>query len=122
MTHSRWPYFAFFFAFLLLVPTIMRAQLSNAVLRGTVTDTSGAAIPGASITLRDVATGVVVRTAAADAHGNFEFPDLTNGVYSLRVERQSFETRVIDNIVLDAGQARRADAVLPWERSASRSL
>ena len=51
--------------------TTLSAQEGLSTLRGTVTDSSGALVPGVTITARDVSTNVVVRTVKTDAQGRF---------------------------------------------------
>lgn len=88
------------------------AQSGLAALRGTVSDASRAVIPGATITLTEPSTGVVVRTAVSDEFGNFEMPDLRPGTYDLEAELPGFKTFVSTAIVLESGQTRRLDVPL----------
>jgi hypothetical protein len=97
---------------LLLAPGLVAAQSSLAVLRGTVTDPSGALIPGVTIALTEPATGVTVRTVASDATGNYEIPDLKPGAYRLDAEIQGFKKFVSENVLLETGQIRRVNIPL----------
>ncbi|MPZ18922.1 MAG: hypothetical protein GEV06_13555 [Luteitalea sp.] len=65
------------------------AQYTTASLSGTVTDASDAAIAGATVTVRNVATGFT-RTAITDSVGAYLFPQLPVGAYELRVELEGF--------------------------------
>ncbi len=78
-------------------------------MRGNITDESGAIVLGAQITLTEPNTGVQVRTAVSDAHGNFEFPNLKPGTYQVKSEMKGFKAFVAEDILLDAGQTRRLD-------------
>jgi hypothetical protein len=96
----------------LLGSGVVFAQSGLAVLRGTVTDPSRAVIPGATITLSEPATGVVVRTVVSDEFGNFEIPDVRPGTYNLQAELAGFKTFVSTAILLESGQTRRLDVPL----------
>lgn len=88
------------------------AQTTNATLRGTVTDSSGALIVGANVTLSEPATGRVVRQAKTSASGGYEFDELQPGTYELRCTEARFTPFEARGILLDPGQVRRVDAVL----------
>ncbi len=66
-----------------------QASGSTAELRGQVTDTVGAAIPGATVTLTDANKGTV-RTATTDAEGNYTFLGLLPSAYDLKIEAKGF--------------------------------
>jgi hypothetical protein len=63
------------------------------IITGLVTDKSGAAVPGATVTITDEATGVktIVDTTSA---GNFSTPPLVLGSYKVQVELTGFKTFV----------------------------
>jgi hypothetical protein len=88
------------------------AQVSLSTLRGAVTDSSGAVVPNAALTLREPTTGVVARRQTTDNQGNFEMLDLRPGVYRLTCEVPGFKTFTAENVLLDSGQARRIDVAL----------
>jgi hypothetical protein len=90
---------------------LCHAQVINASLYGTVSDPSGAAIPGASITATNVATGVESKTVT-DAAGNYTFPSLPPATYNITVEKDGFKTTVISGITLQVDQKARVDAPL----------
>src|SRR5947209_8618239 len=77
----------------------LRGQTSTGSVLGSVADQTGAAVPGAGITLESVATGQK-RTASSDEQGNFEFPLVLPGVYRLTVTKQGFTSVVVDDIVV----------------------
>src|SRR5882672_8609457 len=97
---------------LLICSTTLLAQTALSVLRGTATDSNGAAVPGVKITITDLATAITVRTVTTDDNGNFEIPDLKLGSYRLNAEKAGFRAYVADNVVIDAGQTRRLDFAL----------
>jgi hypothetical protein len=67
------------------------AQKTAGDLDGTVTDQSGAAVPGCALTLTDRATGAARKTTS-DAQGNFSFLELPVGTYTLTATKDGFKT------------------------------
>jgi hypothetical protein len=96
----------------LLAPAPSDAQAISATLRGTVTDGSGANVPGAKITLSEPSTGRVVRQATSSSNGEFEFDELQPGTYVLSCDATGFKSFQAQDIVLDPGQIRRVDPIL----------
>ena len=84
---------------LFLVPSFSFGQIVNASLTGSVTDPSGAAIPDASVTATDVATGQPSKTMT-DPTGNYNLPSLHPATYTLTVEKAGFKTSVQTGITL----------------------
>jgi len=88
------------------------AQLStSATITGTVTDASGAVVPGASITVTNQGTGVLSSTLA-NADGSFAVPGLTPGTYSVKVTKQGFDTFAENGITLHPAQVATVNAVM----------
>jgi hypothetical protein len=81
---------------------------SSANLYGAVTDSGGAAIPGAKVTVTDVANSVITNTTS-DAAGNYSFPSLAPAGYSITVESPGFKTEVLNGITLLVNQKARED-------------
>ncbi len=77
------------------------AQGLTANLSGSVIDPSGSAIPGAEITLTNVAVNQV-RTAQSDSNGNFVFTQLLPSTYKLQVSSKGFKRYEQNDIVLTA--------------------
>jgi hypothetical protein len=71
----------------------------DASLRGTVSDPTGAVIPGATITLTDKATNQV-KTAQSDGSGIYTFNALAPGDYTVLAQRQGFQKKQIAQVVL----------------------
>lgn len=69
----------------------LNAQTSTGQITGTITDPSGAVIAGAKVDLTNVLTQQVW-SLTSNASGNFVFPDVVAGTYSLRVSKSGFET------------------------------
>jgi hypothetical protein len=80
------------------------AQNPTFALEGVVEDGQQAVLPGAVVTVQNVATGLT-RTATTDANGRFVMSALPpEGRYSVRVELPGFATEVRENLVFNAGQ------------------
>jgi hypothetical protein len=78
---------------------------------GSVTDSSGAIVPGAKITITDVGKGVNFETTANDS-GNYEQQHLVAGTYRVRVEAQGFQAYVQEGVVVNADASTQVNAVL----------
>src|SRR5580765_1986166 len=96
---------------LLLVAVPARAQLATAELNGRVTDSSGAVLPGATITATQTATGLV-RTAVTDGTGSYLLSNLPTGPYRLEASLQGFRPYVRTGLVLQVGATPTINAVL----------
>src|SRR5215470_18023961 len=75
----------------------------NAVLTGTVSDGSGALIPGVEVTAKNVNTGIT-DTRITNETGNFVFPSLQPGTYTLSAALSGFQNAAYNNVVLGQGQ------------------
>jgi outer membrane receptor protein involved in Fe transport len=78
---------------------------------GTVTDASGAAIPGAKVTVTNVGTGVSVSTTTNES-GNFTQTHLAAATYTVKVEAQGFQTFIHQNVVVTADSSEQVNAQL----------
>src|SRR4249919_2006857 len=87
-----------------------RAQTQGAVT-GAVTDTSGAPVPGANVTVTNSATRGT-RTTVTNGEGVYSFPGLPPGSYQLKVELQGFKTAEIPTFKVDIQQTVRMDVSL----------
>lgn len=90
---------------------LLNAQVSTATILGTVTDSSGAVVPAAQVTVTNVDTNVA-RLGESDAQGQYIFQLLPTGVYRVEVTAESFKKFVRSGIVLDVGRNARIDPVL----------
>src|SRR5437763_909686 len=77
-------------------------QVAGATISGTVTDASGAAIPGAMVSVKNNATGDT-RQFITDAVGFYAAPNLPAGTYDIRVTAIGFSTAVQGNVALGVG-------------------
>jgi outer membrane receptor protein involved in Fe transport len=87
------------------------AQVNNASVTGLVTDSTGAVVPNASVTMKNKATGVET-SATTDSSGYYTFASLPVGTYNVTVERQGFKRVVLENVNLEVGQKARVDTIL----------
>jgi len=87
------------------------AQSFLASVVGTVTDPSGGVLPGAAISIREVATGQV-RDTVSDSSGSISLPQLAPGLYELSVHLDGFRTAVQTALRLETGQVRRVSVTL----------
>jgi carboxypeptidase family protein/TonB-dependent receptor-like protein len=83
----------------LLIAAPAAAQ-STATLQGTVTDAQGAAVPGASVAVKNVATGVE-RPTVTDARGQYQVASLPVGVYRVQVTSPGFQSQVASDLRLE---------------------
>jgi hypothetical protein len=98
-------------AFLFLLVPAGAQTAGEGSIEGTVTDSTGAAVPGATVTITDNATGIKSMHIATGA-GFFSISPVLPGTYTVKVEAKGFETLVQDNVVVDALQTRTLAPVL----------
>lgn len=92
------------------MPLVASAQ-ENASVTGSVTDPTGAVIPGATVTLTNPATGDT-RSVTSNSDGLYNFPGLNHGTYTLKVEAQGFKQFQKTGIVVDVAATVPENAVL----------
>jgi hypothetical protein len=100
---------------LVLASVRLRAQNWNSNLEGLVLDPSGAAIPTASVELRNTATGQA-RVARTNDYGFYSFPLVPVGTYNLEVSKAGFAAKRLRGLTLQVGQTARVDVVLELPR------
>ncbi|MGO8732213.1 MAG: carboxypeptidase regulatory-like domain-containing protein [Terriglobia bacterium] len=86
-------------------------QFESAEVLGTVRDTSGATIAGATVTLTNLETGIQSQ-GASDASGDYDFFNVKVGRYSLAVEKTGFEKFTTKDVRVDVNARQRVDAAL----------
>ncbi len=79
------------------------AQTFRGGINGTVTDSSGAAVPNAKITAVAVATSVALETVSSAA-GEFSFNDLPQGIYNVKAEAPGFDIKQVNGVQVLAGK------------------
>jgi outer membrane receptor protein involved in Fe transport len=87
------------------------AQQITATLTGTVTDPSGAVVPGATVTVTSLDTALT-KTALTNDNGIYTVPFLQPGNYSITVEKTGFSSAKRDNIRLEVAQTAGVDIML----------
>ena len=88
-----------------------RAQSVYGSVFGTVTDTTGAVIPGATVTLTDEAKGTV-ETAVSNSTGDYTISHLVPDLYDIKIEAKGFDTFDSKGITVQADTSPRVDASL----------
>src|SRR5262245_36812347 len=88
---------------LCLVSSPAIAQTSNATLGGTVSDATGAFIPGVTVKASNALTGIDT-TGLTNETGTYHFASLQPGTYRVSAELAGFQTRVYNNVQLGVAQ------------------
>src|SRR6267154_1951502 len=81
-----------------------QTQITTGTIQGTVTDTNGAIVPGASVEIKNLDTNLS-KTLTTDDGGRFVALALQPGRYSITVSKQGFATAVAESLDLTVGQA-----------------
>ena len=90
---------------------VVIAQTSNASVGGTVSDASGAFIPGVEVTARNVGTGIANNTISNET-GTYQFPSLQPGTYQVTAQLAGFQTASYNDVVLGGAQQVRLNFTL----------
>ena len=93
------------------LPASAQSLAAGGAIEGTVTDESGAVLPGVSVTVRNTGTGVV-RETQTDAGGVYRAPLLPVGSYEVTAVLNGFATTKRPNLSLSIGQVLTADVML----------
>lgn len=105
-------------ALFILTSAMASAQSGTSSVQGTVTDTTGAVIPEASITLTNNGTGVKLQSKS-DSAGSYSFPTVPPGLYTLDVAREGFAGYKIAAFNVIVGQHQTQNAKLSVAASAT---
>ena len=97
---------------MLSLSLVTGAQTNTGRISGTVTDSSGAVIVGARISVKNDETGVTQQTVT-DEHGGYLIPDLLVGRYDVQAQKEGFETGVRTDVIVIVGTPSVADIALP---------
>src|SRR6202790_3239216 len=89
----------------------MFGQAVNGTLLGTLTDSTGAAVSEAKVTATEVSTGIA-RATQSNPSGNYVFPDLSPGTYSVLAEAKGFKKETRSDLRLDVNSTVRADLTM----------
>ena len=96
--------------------TGMLAQVTTATISGTVSDSSGATVPDASVQVKNTGTGITQSTNT-DGQGRFTVPSLVVGEYQVTASKAGFQTVVHDGITLTVGGSTVVDFSMPVGQS-----
>ena len=78
-------------------------QTNRATINGTIADQNGAAVPGATIKIEQSATGLALSATSSDS-GDFAFPDLQPGIYTITISHAGFQTKKYENVEADVAK------------------
>ena len=101
-------FWAWFFTGLLLSGAVLMAQTAAGTVSGTVTDSTGGSVASATVELRNMQTQET-RIAKTGAAGNYLFPSVPTGEYTLDAQAQGFKREQRAGIKLDVNQNARVD-------------
>src|SRR2546425_6725949 len=82
---------------------LVSAQVTTGTISGVVQDTSGAVIPGVSVTVKNLDTGIA-RSVTTDERGRYTAPNLTLGNYAVEGQLTGFQTEIRSGITLTVGR------------------
>ena len=98
------------------LPAPAHAQATRGTILGTITDQTGAALPGATVIATETRTNVSHNTVTNET-GNFTFPNIPDGIYNVKAEIQGFKTVVREGIRLAVNTSIRVDLALARRRT-----
>src|SRR5215472_13112728 len=94
---------AFLLSVLSLLLAVTAFAQTTASIKGTVTDTSGAAVVGAKVTVTSSAIGID-RNTTTNANGDYEVPALPPGVYTVKIEQSGFQPQQAEHVTLEVSK------------------
>ncbi len=97
MNLKRYPILLALLCSMLLAAVPAMAQFDSATVLGTVKDDSGGVMPGVTVTLTNLETGIVV-VRVTDANGAYEFMTVRPGRYKVTAELEGFSIALADNV------------------------
>jgi hypothetical protein len=110
-TKRNIPLFLLAGLFFLFGSNAARGQFEDGGLVGAIHDTSGAIISSATVSATNNATGITT-TSISTASGDYEFPSLRVGVYTVKAEAQGFSAAIAQNITISVASRTRIDLEL----------
>ena len=90
---------------------LLLGQSDRGSISGTVSDSTGAVIPGAKVIVTNPSTNATLSTTSSES-GDYTAPNLPVGIYSVRVEREGFKPALLNNVNVNAGLNARGDITL----------
>lgn len=98
--------------FLCCCPMLMRGQELQGTMNGTVTDPTGAVIPGATVTITQNGVNGATRTITTSGAGGYTVTHLPAGTYTITVTANGFQTYTAPNVTLFVAQIRAVNVTL----------
>ena len=111
MTFRRSIQVLFIAVFVLITSVNLSAQEATGTISGVITDSTGAAIPGAAVEARNTRTNLS-RVTETDGRGEYAIPILQPGLYNLTVTKDGFKKAVYSNIQLQVNQVTTVNGAL----------
>ena len=111
MSMNRWSRYLIFTAVLVLAATSMFAQASGGALSGRVTDETGGALPGVTVTATSNATSFS-RSVVSGSDGNYRFAALPIGTYTVVADLAGFNSTTTNNVVVQVATDRTINITL----------
>ena len=102
---------AFALALLLALAVVAPAQTFRGGIQGVVTDSNGAVVDGAEVTVTSPDTGLT-RTAQTNSNGEYQVSELPIGIYNVTVKRTGFKSQNLTGIKVEVSAMQRVDAQL----------
>ena len=85
-----------------LIAPLLNGQAITQTIQGLVTDATGSVVPGATVTIRNLGTGVA-QTTQTNETGNYSFPQVLVGNYTLSCQMEGFKTDSVTNQRVETG-------------------
>ena len=92
-----------FLIFSLSAHVFAQADISNATLKGKVSDENGSVIAGATVSIKSPLRGST-QTVVTDGSGNYRFPLIQPGTYDIKIDSAGFRSQLIRSVVITVGQ------------------
>jgi len=96
------------FSLLMWMPQVATGQAVNGTVLGTVTDTTSAAVPNAKVVIKETSTSLT-HESMTNGSGNYTFPDLPPGAYTVTVESAGFKKATQQNVQVLSNSSIRVD-------------
>lgn len=93
------------------IPDMLHGQAVTGTVIGTVQDATGAAVPGATVQIQNIAKGVNYQTTTNES-GNYTQADVQPGPYTVTITKTGFQKYVQQNVAVTVGQSARVDATM----------
>ena len=108
---TRYVYFLIVLATAIVVPAKLTAQVDRGNIVGSISDPTGARVPGAQVTVTNLETNQATRVTS-DGTGNYKVDLLHIGTYSITVEKGGFQRAVQPSVDVVVNQSARVDFAL----------